>query len=103
MTYTTHTHNLCRRTRTTQARRYASDTVVAEEAGKTAREGRPAGWGGGWDGVEGQVLWRAGCCGGPGRVAGRVGWRAGWGGWQGGVAGLVVGGGWIFREKNVLE
>ena len=73
MTYTTHTHNLCRRTRTTQARRYASDTVVAEEAGKTAREGRPAGWGGGW------------------------------GGGAGGVAGQVVGGGWIFGVKNVLE
>ena len=88
MTYTTHTHNLCRRTRTTQARRYASDTVVAEEAGKTAREGRPAGWGG-WQGaVAGRVLWRARCCGRPGQVVG----RAGWGGWQGRVAGRVVGG-----------
>ena len=38
-----HTHSLCRRTRTAQARYNASDAVVAEEAGKTAREGRQAG------------------------------------------------------------
>ena len=53
-------------------RRNASDAVVAEEEGKTAREGRQAGW-----------------CGWPGGVAGRVGWRAGSGGGQDGEAGLV--------------
>ena len=62
----------CRRTRTALARRNASDTVVAEEAGKAFREGRPAG-------LSGR----------PGEVAGLVGWRAGSGGWQGLVAGLV--------------
>ena len=59
---------------------------MAEEAGKAVWEGRQAGWGGGQD-----------------RVAGRVGWRAGSGGGQGQVAGWVVGGGWIFGVKNVLE
>ena len=45
---------------------------MAEEAGKTAWEGRLAKWGG-WPGaVAGLVLWRAGWGGGPGRVAGRV-------------------------------
>ena len=53
--------------------------------------------------VAGRVRWRAGCGGGPGRVAGRVGWRAGRGGWPGRVEGRVVGGGWIFGVKNVLE
>ena len=79
-----HTHSLCRRARTAHARRNASDAVVAEEAGKTALECRPAGWGGGQGGVAGRVGWRAWSGGRPGRVAGRVGRRAGWGGWPGG-------------------
>ena len=32
-------------------------------------------------------------------MAGLLGWRAWWGGGQG----VVVGGGWIFGVKNVLE
>ena len=40
--------------------------------------------------------------GGQGLMAGRVGWRAGSGGGPGQVAGRVIGGGWIFRVKNVL-
>ena len=61
--------NLCRRTRTALARSNPNIAIVAEEASKAVRKGRPAGWGGGPDGL----------------------------------AGLVVGGGWIFRVKNVLE
>ena len=45
----------------------------------------------------------AGWGGGPGRVAGRVRWLAGSGDWPGGKAGQVIGGGWIFGVKNVLE
>ena len=45
----------CRRTRTALAHRNASDTVVAEEAGKAFREGRPAEWGGWPGGVAGLV------------------------------------------------
>ena len=81
--------------RTALARRNARDAVVAEQESKAVREGRQAEWGGGW------VGWWAGWYGGPGRVAG----RAGWGGWQGGMVGSrrMVGGGWIFGVKNVLE
>ena len=95
--------------RTAQARRNASDAIVAEEAGKTAREGRLAGWGGGQGEVAGRprpgvvvgrVGWQAGSGGGPGGEAGQVGRRAGWGG---GEEGRVVGGGLIFGVKNVLE
>ena len=43
------------RTRTALARCNARDAVVATEAGKTAREGRLAGWGGGQGGVAGRV------------------------------------------------
>ena len=67
---------------------------MAEEVGKTAREGRQAGQGGGQGAVVGRVLWQAWWGGGQGRVAGRVGRRAGWG---------VVEGGWIFGVKNNLE
>ena len=102
MTCTTHTHSLCRRTRTALARCNASDAVVAEEAGRAVREGRPAGWGGGPGRVAGWAGWRAGQEGGPGRMVGRVGWRAEWGGGPGGEAGRVVGGGRNFG-KNVLK
>ena len=56
----------------------------ARQSGKEDRQG----------GVAGQMGLRAGLW---SRVAGRVGWRAGKG------AGRVVGGGWIFGVKNVLE
>ena len=80
---------------------------MADEAGKAVWEGSPAGWGGwpggGWPGgVAGRVGWRARWDGWPGRVAGWVGWLA-WSAGRGGAGGRVVGGGWIFRVKNVLE
>ena len=47
--------------------------------------------------------WRAGWDGGPSGMAGRVERRAGRDGGPGGMAGPVLGGGWIFGVKNVLE
>ena len=63
--------------------------MVAEEAGKTVREGKPIG---GPGGVAGRVGWRARRGVGQGLVAGRVGLLAGWDGGQGGEAGQV---GWL--------
>ena len=70
------------------ARHNARDTVVAEEAGKTARDDRPAGWGGGSGGVAGRVGWQAKWGGGQGGVAGRVGRQARSGGGPGGWRGM---------------
>ena len=58
---------------------------MAGQVGWLAVSGGWPGWGwAGWDG-------------GQGLVAGLVG------GGLGGMAGRVIGGGWIFRVKNVLE
>ena len=78
-----------------------------EDSTSALQRSRRRGGYGGWQDCQGRqagrVGWRAGWGGGQGGVAGRVGWRAGWGGGPGLVAGQVVGGGWIFGVKNVLE
>ena len=53
--------------------------------------------------MAGRFWWLAGWVGGLGEQVGRVGRRAGWGGGQDGIGGQVVGGGWIFGIRNVLE
>ena len=79
-----HTHSLGRTTRTALARHNARDAVMAEEAGKAVLEGRQTGWGGGPDGVAGQVGWLAGSGGEPGTT---VRW---WASWEGGPDGRLA-------------